>query len=331
MRLRKKPFLSNLLWLALLATLLWWALRHAPLADIWNSLKLLEPWQLAALLGLNIIIFALITLRWWLIVRAEARRVPFLPLVGFRLAAFAMSYFTPGPQVGGEPLQVVTLRRYGLTNTRAVAAVFMDKLLEFLANFLFLALGLVAVVRSGMLDQARIQFAWTAVPLGMLFAWPPLHILAMAFGRHPLSAAARPLQSRFAAAGPIHRFLRLVILSEHTAARFCRRRLGWMLASLAASLLTWAGMLAEYALMLDFLHLPLNGPQTLAALTLVRLSFLAPLPAGLGALEASQVFALAALGYPSAAAISLSLLMRGRDLLIGGVGLLLAGRGIGVK
>ena len=327
----KKPSLSNLFWLALLAVLLWWALRHAPLADIWNSLKLLEAWQIAVLLGLNAVIFALITLRWWLIVRAEARRVPFLPLVGFRLSAFAMSYFTPGPQVGGEPLQVVTLRRYGLTNTRAVAAVFMDKLLEFLANFLFLAVGLTAVVRSGMLDQAQVRYAWTIVPLGMLFAWPPLHILVMLFGRHPLSAAARPLQSRFAPASPVHRFLRLVILSEHLAARFCRRHLGWMLASIGVSLLSWAGMVLEYALMLGFLRVPLDGLQTLAALTLVRLSFLAPLPAGLGALEASQVFALNALGYPPAAAISLSLLMRGRDLLIGGVGLLLAGRGIGVK
>ena len=68
--------------------------------------------------------------------------VPFLPLVGYRLSAFGLSYFTPGPQVGGEPLQIIYLQKnYGLTYARATAAVIMDKLLEFLVNFLLLAVG----------------------------------------------------------------------------------------------------------------------------------------------------------------------------------------------
>ena len=46
----------------------------------------------------------------------------------------------------------------------------------------------------------------------------------------------------------------------------------------------------------------------------------------LGALEASQVFALGFFGISAASAISVTLVMRARDLLIGGLGLLLAGR-----
>jgi uncharacterized membrane protein YbhN (UPF0104 family) len=56
------------------------------------------------------------------------------------------------------------------------------------------------------------------------------------------------------------------------------------------------------------------------------LSFLLPIPAGLGALEAGQVFALGALGYSPVQAISLALLIRARDLLFGGLGVLLASR-----
>jgi uncharacterized membrane protein YbhN (UPF0104 family) len=55
------------------------------------------------------------------------------------------------------------------------------------------------------------------------------------------------------------------------------------------------------------------------------LAFLLGLPGGLGALEASQVLALGWFGQPAAVAISIALLMRGRDLLNGGLGLLLAG------
>ena len=50
-----------------------------------------------------------------------------------------------------------------------------------------------------------------------------------------------------------------------------------------------------------------------------------PLPGGLGALEASQVFVLGRFGVRNATAIGMILLMRGRDLIIGGLGLLLAG------
>jgi uncharacterized membrane protein YbhN (UPF0104 family) len=51
-----------------------------------------------------------------------------------------------------------------------------------------------------------------------------------------------------------------------------------------------------------------------------------PLPAGLGTMEASQVFVLGAMGFPPSAGLTMSLLMRGRDMLIGGLGLLRAGR-----
>ena len=78
--------------------------------------------------------------------------------------------------------------------------------------------------------------------------------------------------------------------------------------------------------MADFLGAHLSFSQTLAGLTASMLAFLLPLPGGLGALEASQVYTLTAMGYASAIGISLTLLMRGRDLLNGGIGLLLAGK-----
>jgi uncharacterized membrane protein YbhN (UPF0104 family) len=48
----------------------------------------------------------------------------------------------------------------------------------------------------------------------------------------------------------------------------------------------------------------------------------------LGALEASQVFALGIFGVPAALAIGVTLIMRGRDLLIGGLGLMFASRAL---
>ena len=93
----------------ILGLLLWWALRNVPFIEIWESTKQLKGWQILLLLFINAIVIALMAARWWIIVRADNREVPFLPLVGYRLSAFGVSYFTPGPQVGGEPLQIIYL------------------------------------------------------------------------------------------------------------------------------------------------------------------------------------------------------------------------------
>ena len=140
-------------------------------------------------------------------------------------------------------------------------------------------------------------------------------------GRYPLSALLRRLPARLSGL----KLVRLIIISEHMAGAFTRRHLGMLLASVAVSLLSWLSMLVEYGLMLAFLHIHLDFWQTLAGLTALQLSFLMPLPAGLGALEASQVLVMTMLGYSAAAGISLSLLIRARDILLGGFGLLLAG------
>ena len=83
--------------------------------------------------------------------------------------------------------------------------------------------------------------------------------------------------------------------------------------------------------MAGFLQAQLSVEQTLAALTAALFAFLMPLPGGLGALEASQVYVMTAFGHPAAIGIGISLLMRARDILNGGLGLLLAGRGLRVQ
>src|SRR5262249_39733451 len=98
---KTRQWLIRLGWFVLLGGLLWLALRNAPLADIWASLQQLTLPQLLIILALDVLALILVTMRWWIIVRAESRALPLLPLVAYRLAAFALSYFTLGPQVGG--------------------------------------------------------------------------------------------------------------------------------------------------------------------------------------------------------------------------------------
>ncbi len=92
-------------------------------------------------------------------------------------------------------------------------------------------------------------------------------------------------------------------------------------ASLVSAVI-WIAMVIEYWLIANFLGLRLNLPETITALTALCIAFLFPLPGGLGVLEASQVFIMRMFANNPALGISISIIMRARDLLIGLVTLL---------
>jgi uncharacterized protein (TIRG00374 family) len=317
-----------LIWTAvliILALLLWWALRKAPLSEIWSAIHQLRWWQIGIILTLNGIFYIVATLRWWTIIRADNIHVPYFPLLMVRISVFGISYFTLGPQVGGEPLQVIALqRRYGLTYTHATATVLMDKLLEFLVDFLMLAIGLVAILRAGVLAENGLQYSVDLVLLAFLVLWPPVHLF-MLYNRHyPLSGLVRRLPFIKKNSKPV-RFLRV---AEQLAGRFCQCHPRRLIIAAGYSILAGAGMLLDYALMTSFLNIPLPFWKMTAGWMMGWISLVMPLPGGLGALEASQVYTLGKFGFSAAAALSLTLVMRGRDILIGCLGLLFASSGM---
>ena len=321
-RSRPKYFRTVLLYLILL-TLLSLALRNAPFVEIWNTLSQLRLWQIGVLFIINSGVIFAITARWWIMVRSDNPSVPFLPLVRYRLSTFGISYFTPGPQVGGEPLQIYYLQKnHGLTFARSTSAVIMDKLIELLGNSVLIVAGLTAAVQVGMFSQNGTLALRSLIPLAAILVIPLIHLSLLYRGRYPLSSLLR-------AASPIlghANWVRLVIVSERMAASFTRRHLSAVLGAFFFSMLALAGTLFEYALITSFLGAHLSFAQNLAGLTSVMLAFILPLPGGLGALEASQVYAMASMGYEPALGISISLLIRARDLMNAGLGLLLAGK-----
>ena len=305
--------------------LLYFSLRQVHFSGIWDQLRLLRPWQILAVLALDVLIYALFGARWWLLVSAENPAARLIDAIAVRLSVFGTSYFTLGPQVGGEPIQILYLRRrYGSSFARAAATVALDKLLEMLANFFFLVFGIGALLRTGVFRAADGSATVALVAVAALASWPLMHILLLRRGFYPLSTSLRLLPFLRRADSLPGRYIRV---SERLVARFCQRRPGLMLAVLTVSLAACLLAVMEYALITSFLVIRLTPWQTVAAWTAGWLSFLVPVPGGVGALEASQVLALGLFGATADAAIGVSLLMRARDILFGGAGLLLAWSG----
>lgn len=316
--------LQSALLLLLALALLGWVLAEAPLREAGLALVQLGKAKVLALLLLNGLVLLALNGRWWLILRAMGHSTPFLTLALHRLAAFGVSYFTAGPHFGGEPLQVALLEKeHGVARETAVAAVTLDKLLELLVNFLFLALGVGLVLQQGFLGEV-VGWETAVFPLMLLLAII-LFLAATWGGLYPVTRLLRLLARLPFWGDRAYRAAALLQASEDEATRFCRRAPRAILLALLISLLSWGLMVAEYALMLRFLGAQLTAAQTLAMLTAMRLAYLLPLPGGLGALEASQVFMLHILGFSPAVALGASLLIRARDVLLSLAGIVWAG------
>jgi uncharacterized protein (TIRG00374 family) len=247
------------------------------------------------------------------------RAVPYFRLAVYRLAAFAVSYFTPGPHLGGEPLQVFLLhRRESVPVGPSAASVVLEKTIELLVNSGVLAVCVLAIARLRLVPGGAA--GWLAAAAVVLLLLPLAALVAFWAGARPVTGMVR----RVPANGERWRSLAAAAVeAEGEIIAFCRRGPGGVLRALGFSLVSWGFLLWEYWLALRFLGLPVGALETLAVVGASRLANLLPFPGGLGVLEASQVIALSSLGYTPAQGAALALLIRARDVAFGGAGLLL--------
>jgi uncharacterized protein (TIRG00374 family) len=325
-RISKKKIMTLGLWLIVIL-LFWWVGRDLDPAALGRILSRLTIRDMFFLLGINAALFLLFSFRWWWIVRNLGYDRPFIHLVKYRLTAFGITYFTPGPQFGGEPFQVYVLhKREGVPISASVSSVTLDKLAELLANFSFLLIGVVIILRYEFFPGlSRVPI----LPLVLiLLAIPVLYLVVLWSGRHPLAASSKFLIRVKSRSAGVKKFLLAVESAELNLANTWRQQPRLLLVALLLSAATWVGMVLEFRLALQYLGLTLPWPQTIGVLTGARIAFLFPLPGGLGTLEASQVLAMQALGAGTALGVSLSLWIRARDVLLGGLGLALEGTSV---
>lgn len=312
-----------LFWLAL-PLLLVILLSILPLGEVWAVLASISPLALASLVVFNALVMVLFSSRWWLALRAQGQRLSYLAIFRYRMAAFAISYFTPGTQFGGEPLQVYTVSsRHAVPAAPALASVTLDKLFELLANFTFLVIGVVVILRKQLFsDLASGQGGVWAVSL---LALPLAYLILLWSGRSPLpwliERIAARLPSKVSSRLNARMILDVVQTAEAQIYDLFHQKPVAILWMVGASMLIWLASLAEYWLALRMLGAHLDLWQAVAALTVSRLAFLTPLPGGLGALEAGQILALQAMGFDPAMGVAISLWIRVRDTALGLLGL----------
>jgi uncharacterized protein (TIRG00374 family) len=283
-------------------------LGSVPFDEIASLLGALQAWQLGMLLLVNIGILFMFPWRWSDILRAQKQKVPYLFLARYRLTAFAISYFTPGQNYGGEPLQVLYLaRKHKVPQAKAIASVSMDRVIELIANSLVLA-ALLMVVLIGRRETTDIPL-WQALSLSFFLVLIPVGFLLLIWlGHKPIAWAT----GRFK--GKLANSLRK---TEKQLRDLMRQNPRLVARGLGIGALVWVALIFEIWLSVYFLGLQLGFVELAVVVVAGRIALFAPTPGALGALEASQVLAMRMLGYDPAYGFGLALLIRARDIFFG--------------
>jgi uncharacterized protein (TIRG00374 family) len=307
--------------------LVWQALLHMNWTDIGQLLSRMEPRGLAAIAVCNLLMLPLMSMRWWIILRMLDTPVNLLRVSLYRTAAGTVSYLTPGPHFGGEPVSVILLHvHHRIGMPIGTASVGVDRLLELTVSFAVLA----ALIggSSPALPGSGGGGAAVLTVLGVLaLSFTVLFLLFR--GNRPFSRAMQQLSSCAICTNgfrsKIEMFARFLKDSEdHVVGIFVDHPFQFM-SAIVISLTCWVAVCAELWLISFVLGTTLTFMELAAITAIARLAFFTPLPAGLGVLELGLPWVTASFGLGGELGFSICLIIRFRDLAISlmGAGLLM--------
>ena len=310
----KAKLMIALLWIIALV-LAGWTLSQLPFGEILTNLKNLHACDYLILFSANLAIILVFNVRWSILSSAIQAPVNFLQLLLIRQAGQTISFITPGPQFGGEPLQIFWLwRNTQLPLHKALLSLGLDRFYELWVNFSVLVLGVLLLLTSSTNTTAD----WSTILIALMIVLALLTIFGVLVFKQPQWLAHR--FNKITHSWQAHRYLSQIktqwdLLGEdlRTCLKYQRKRL------LYAALLSafgWIGLIAELQLILWLTNITLPFTGFLLLFVALRLALLLPLPGGIGTMEAAVVWTFHYLNIPMESALAVIALMRLRDAVV---------------
>ena len=247
----------------------------------------LRPTYLLAYLSIACVVRLGYSVRWRLVARVLSAVPGLARFVAARLAGDAVSSLIPSGGVGGDPLRIALVYADGLGGPKASAGVAIDRLMEVTGNMLCA----VAYVTAFWFTHAVAGSPRAPV---VLIATLLLLLLCLAIPMALLHRGVRPFTPLVGgwllrATGRAREWAAALARTEDCLIQFFHDRPFGFLWGLLGSLLIEATIILEYHCLLSTFRLEIDLPTLLAVLVASGLVRAVPVPAALGALEASQV------------------------------------------
>jgi glycosyltransferase 2 family protein len=250
---------------------------------------------------------------------AAAARVPFVGLYLVRMAGEAVNSVTPTAAVGGEPVKAHLLRTWGVAGTQGAASVVIAKTALTLSQITFILVGLAAYIARR--NQGAV--GGVTIALMILGSLGFALLLVRAQRRQPATTVWRWLHRIAPEAGLVRRLEGKVHEIDARLAEFYRIERRAFLDAYLLHFVAWMLGVVEVQLILTFIgaSVPWRDALIIEALAQPIRAVALVIPGGLGAQEVGGVALATLLGVPEAAAVTLWLLKRARELFFDAVGL----------
>ena len=289
------------------------------LAELWNYLRRIGVWGVAAILGLFCLASVLETVSWQLkLLSIRLDIIWMYRLWKLRLVGEAFNIVTPLASLGGEPLKAALINsHYGIGYREAAASLILEQTVQNLALIPFLLIGFVLLLGAGVLPLPY----QVAAGVGLMVFSTSIVLFFLVQRYKFFSRLGRGFGTRASAVlGLVHDLEdRLIVFYTCYGRRFAL--------ALALEFVSWMLSAVEIGLILRLLGYSAGFGEawTIAAGVVLVRSGLFLVPAGIGVQEGAALLIGGALTGSPALGLAVSLVLRFREIIWVALGLVLGG------
>lgn len=290
--------------------------------EIIGTLRNFSFLHFCIIFGITALYYMLYAVRWWIIIRSlTKKKVNFISLFFHRLSDYAISYLTPSASTGGAPMRVLLLEHDKISTKTATSSVVIDKGLEVASLFVFQAVAIFIAIIS---DTLPPQIKWLALIILGIF-------IVILFWFYYASVRKKGVFSSVINALRLHRlstikkWMSKILEIEHQMAEFYKNHWKIFISLIPISVVITTSYLIEHWLIAHYMGVDLTFTQLFLVSTLPYISYMIPVPGGIGLFEGGHAAMFAALGIEINALVFV-FIIRIRDLGFILLGLLHASR-----
>lgn len=291
---------------------------NIPLEETLQTILSINVFYFTAFIIITFLIQFTLSYRWLLILRTQGiHQLSLYKTTMYRLTGFAVSFLTPTARIGGEAVRATVLsQKEDVEFKKSLSGVVVDKTLEFTTSIVVFIIGFIYLLVLGALTpELRLYAIPAIIIMASLVFWYNWRVLRGYEFFHPLFNTL-PIYSPW-----YQTFLQKVQDFEDHVLQFYYEERKAFFKCVLVSLFSWGLIFFEYYFASLTIGISLSFWQIFLIFIVINVSFLIPIPMALGVLEAGQVAVFRMLGSSSAAAISFTIIIRIKDVLLTMIGL----------
>jgi len=281
-----------------------------------SAKEVFEPFKNASLfsvLGFIFISFLMsvvLTKKWHVINKSIDIKIPFWELYLYRLSGYCISYLTPGPRVGGEPVIASLLKKRGINYMKSLSAMVIDKTLDASASGVVFIIGVfTALSWFALPGNTKSLMIVVAVLFAAIIGYFYYRMLK---GKNFLGKIIQI--TKMNKISFLKKYEKKITDFEELIIKFHKTKKKAFLKATSLAFLSVILMFFEYFFVLRILGESTSVVGLFLIVAFVGAALLFPIPAAIGSLEAGQISAAAINGLKSSIGFGISIIIRARDL-----------------